>query len=67
MNEQTESPSNAFSSRHIDIVLVEREARRLRAEHLAATFRAIADWLRRAVAQRARQGKVEQSPKPSLG
>jgi hypothetical protein len=67
MNQQPESPSNAFSSEYIDIVLVEREARRLRAEHLAAAFRAAAGWLRRAVRQRAPGDNVTRSPKPSLG
>lgn len=50
----------------VDIVLVEREARRLRAQYLAALMRSAAESIRRALARRA-PTDFGQSARPSLG
>ncbi len=50
----------------VDIVLVEREARRLRAQHLAALARSAIEGLKRALARRA-PADFARTAKPSLG
>ncbi|TAK52964.1 MAG: hypothetical protein EPO27_00260 [Betaproteobacteria bacterium] len=50
----------------VDIVLVEREARRLRAQYLATLLRGAADWFKRAVAPRPHRN-LGGSARPSPG
>ncbi len=58
--------SDGQSTNLVDIVLVEREARRLRAQHLAALMRSAVDQIKRALARRA-PADFGRTARPSLG
>ena len=66
MEPRQANDSSRQSISAVDIVLVEREARRLRAQHLAALMRSAADWVRRSIARRA-PTEFGQAAGPSLG
>ena len=66
MEKRQVSHSSGRSIQSVDIVLVERNARRLRAEYLAALMRSAVDGLKRAIARRA-PTDFGQSVRPSLG
>jgi len=66
MEKRQASLGSGRTIQSVDIVLVEREARRLRAQYLATLLRGAADWFRRAAARRAPQ-TLERSAKPSPG
>lgn len=66
MDKQASSCSGQNPNRYIDIVLVEREARTLRAKHVAALFRSVAERIRQAVARRP-QHALKHTSQPSPG
>lgn len=66
MEKRQVSLGSGWTIQSVDIVSVEREARRLRAQYLATLLRGAAAWFKRAAAPRPHRN-LGRSARPSLG